>query len=791
MGTKITDVDALSQYNVDMQRYALYVSRYRAIPDYRDGLKPVQRRILFAMWHDLRAIGNNKVKSARIAGTVIGNYNPHGDQACYDAMRPMVNWFETMIPYLNKQGSFGNFQGDDAASMRYTEASLNKFSMDAMIGELAETPKVVNWSLNYSGTIEEPDYLPAKLPILLINGSFGVAVGFKIYIPRHNINEVIDATINLIDNPDADVVLVPDTSMKCEIVNSDWKSISNKGRGTFKVRGIIDIEEYKNHPALIIKSLPDHTFLNSIIDQIEELINKKQLPQVHDLLDESKHDTLRYVIVLKKNADPNYVREVIYKSTNMTKTFSVNFEALNDTKPVRMSYKSYLQAFIAFRMRTKFRLYRNKIQYLETKKHERELYIKVLESGEITNIIKKIRSQKTIDDNALIEYLIKKLDMTDLQAKFIINTSLNKLSKAYLNKYKQEYNEMDKLVKAYTQYTIDDNLILDDIKKELLQFKEVYGKRRNSKVINASKINEIPGGVFNIAIMENNCIRKVDRNSPLASPRSNLKPKVAIQLDNRDNLILADEFGRVYKYPVHAIPLTDRNSIGVDIRILIKNLTSNIIDVVSESWLAEKSKDNKKWYIVAVTRNGYIKRMAVEDFLTAPVSGIIFMKLEPGDSIKSLVVANESDDVIVFSNSHALRLDLESIPYLKRTAKGLRSMDTSEPIDGITLLPKTGSYNIIVLTTNGKANRFDQVALPVMNRSTKGKRVIKLGANDSIHNILSAPDTGTIVVETALNKIVLSVADIPVGSSISAGKKIIPTRGDTIINSYTVKDVLI
>lgn len=782
MGTKFVDVNTLAQHNADMQRYALYVSRYRAIPDYRDGLKPVQRRILFAMWHDLHAVGNTKVKSARITGTVIGNYNPHGDQACYDAMKPMVNWFETMIPYLNKQGSFGNFQGDDAAHMRYTEASLNKFAMDVMIGEMTETPKVVNWTLNYTGTEEEPDYLPAKLPVLLINGSFGVAVGFKIYIPRHNINEVIDATLNLIDNPDSDVVLVPDTSMKCEIVDTDWKSISNKGRGMFKVRGLIDIEEYKGHPALIIKSLPDHTFLNSIIDQIEDLINKKQLPQIHDLLDESKHETLRYVIVLKKNADANYVREVIYKSTNMTKTFSVNFEVLDGINPIRMSYRSYLTEFIKFRMRTKFRLYRNKIQYLETKKHERELYIRVLESGEINNIIKKIRSQKTIDDNALIEYLIKKLDMTDLQAKFILNTNLSKLSMAYLNKYKQEYKEMDKLVKEYTKYTIDDNLILEDIKRELLQYKETYGKKRNSKIIKASKISEIPGGTFTLIVTENNFIRKIDTNIPITT-KNGAAPKLVLQVDNRDNIVFADEFGKVYKLPIHMIPFTDRNSPGIDIRIMIKNLTSNIIDMATESWLKEKSEYIRKWYIIAVTKHGYIKRIAVDDFIAAPMSGITFIKLEEGDSVQSIVVTNEQNDIIVYSHSHALRLKIDDIPYLKRTAKGLRSMDTDTGIDGMTLVPKKGTTNVIVVTKSGKANKFNQVALPVGNRATKGKKVIKLGANDIIASILTANDNDTIIISTAnVKSIPIAVADIPVGSSISAGKKIISTRGDTILS---------
>ena len=204
---------------------------------------------------------------------------------------------------------------------------LSNFGYDVLIDLLTQSENIVDWLDTYKRNGDkEPEYLPAKLPLLLINGSFGIALGFRVYIPRHNISEVIDATIKLIENPAADVVLAPDPSMPCEIINADWKAISNKGRGAYKVRGIIDIEEYKGHTALVIKSLPDQVFLDAVISDIEDLVTKKKLVQIHDMLDETQGTTLRYIIVLKKGADPNYVREVIYKSTSITKTYSVNFE---------------------------------------------------------------------------------------------------------------------------------------------------------------------------------------------------------------------------------------------------------------------------------------------------------------------------------------------------------------------------------------------------------------------------------------------------------------------------------
>ena len=570
--------------------------------------------------------------------------------------------------------------------------------------------------------------------------------------------------------------------MKCEIVDTDWKAISNKGRGSFVARGIIDIEDYKGHTALVIKSLPDQVFLNSVIDEIEALISKKKLIQIHDLFDESKHETLRYVIVLKKGADPNYVREVLYKSTSMTKTFSVNFEVLDGINPIRMSYKSYLQKFIQFRMSTKFRWYSNIIQNLKTKIHERELYIKVLESGEIDNIIKKIKSQRTIDDNALVEYLIKKLDMTDLQAKFIINSNLSKLSYAYLHKYKSEAAEMEKVVKQYTNFITNTDLILDQVRAELLQYKELYGTKRKSVIIKKSATSEIPPGEFRIIITEDNMIKKLQVNDPIMNRNSAL-PKFMKVVDNQENLLIVDEMGKVFKLPVHIIPFTDRSSGGIDIRMIIKKLTSNIIGLIYEKDLKDRAELVQKSYVVAVTKNGYIKRMDLEDFITAPPSGITFMKLDRGDGIKSVIIARDTDDVVVYSNTKALRISLEDIPYLKRNTKGLRSMDTPDEIDGIELVPRQGNGNIIVFTRNNKMNKFNQSALPLSTRGRKGNKVINLGKNDVIVGLYCANDNDIITVFGAKSGAIdLLAKDIPAGSSVSSGVKVFNIK-DTIIKT--------
>ena len=785
MSERIVDVNMLDQYRLDMQRYGLYASRARVLPEFKDGLKPVQRKILWAMAHDVKAI-NHTAKCAKIVGATIGNYSPHGDTATYGAMKSMINWFETGIPLLTGQGNFGNFNGDSMAAMRYTEASLNDFSNNYIFDELYQTKTVVDWSPNYSETTEEPDFLPAKVPLLLINGSFGIGLGFRVYIPRHNVSEVIDATLKLIENPDANITLIPECSMPCEIYDTDWVALCNKGRGSYKVRGIIDIEDYKGYKALVIKSLPDFVFTDNIKDDIEKLIASKKLVQIHDMFDESKNNKdFRFVIVLKKGADPNYVRDVIYKSTYMTKTFTVNFEVLDGINPIRMSYKSYLEAFIRFRMKTKFRLYCNKIQDLRTKVHERALYIKVLESGEIDNIIHKIRNQKTIDDNALIEYLIRTLKVSDLQAKFIINTNIGKLSMAYLKKYKQEAKETMAEVERLTKFTINDELILEEIAKELIEFKAKYGKRRTNRLIKDESSSDIPAGEFRIVVTSDNKIKKLQLNDPVNN-RNSAPPKIARVVDNSKNIFFLDAMGRVFKFPVHKIPFTDRNSPGIDVRVLIKKLTSDIIALVYEPDLENMLEKVNPHYAVVVSKKGYIKALTLEDIITAPASGIIYMKLDKGDHVVGFSWINDKNDVIVFSQNHALRLPITEIPLLKRNTKGLKVMgNTDEEIDGLTALPKSFAGDILVLTASCKVNRFSQLALPLSSRTKRGNRVIKLGKGDKIIALYAVTANDALVVNgSSSGTVTIPIAEIPQGSSVSAGIKLFSSRGNILLGSY-------
>ena len=772
------------QFKEDYTRYALYTTYKRVLSDFRDGLKPVQRRILYAMFKNSGAI-THTVKSASVIGDVIKYYHPHGSSGVYSGVKPMVNWWESKVPLLDSQGSFGNLQGDPAAAERYTEIKLSKFAMDCVIGELANTDKSVDWLDNYSNTCQEPEFLPVKVPLLLIEGSLGIGVGLKADIPAHNLAEVIDATLYLMHNPEGQVALVPDHCMECEIYDTDWSKISKAGFGHYKIRGKIDIEDYKNKKALVIKSLPDLTFLYTIKDKIEELIEKKKIIQIDAIYDECTIDKMRLVIVLKNGADPNFVRDMIYKNTKMEQTLRINFETLYGFNPLRMSYKSYLLSFIDFRKTTKFRLYANILQDVQTKIHERDAYIKVLESGEVDNIIAAIRKRKDSDESYLIDWLIKKIKITDLQAKYIINAPIKKLSIGYLNKYKAEAAELEILRKRYMDILLDEKKIEAEIEAELLDIKAKYGKPRTCKIIKGIDDNDIPKGTMQIAVTEKNFIRKIPEGSNIGSFRNDAL-RTLIKIDNTDSILIFDEQGRVFKLPVHKIPFTDKSSNGTDIRFLIKGLTANINCIIPESVvkeLAKKGSHNSKHYLITITRHGLYKRMDLDDFETVPPSGIIYAKLDKDDYIKDIIIAHSNFNLIVYSDRKALSVNVNDIPYLKRNTKGSRAMYNADTIDGICVIDQTKS-DIIVVTESGKVNRIPIMALPITSNK-KGFNVIKLGTTDKINSVMSANDSNIICIKTVKNYYEIPVSQIKVGSSISTGEKMIAMKADQMIRCWT------
>lgn len=775
----IKEIPMDAQSKANMQRYALYVTRNRVTSDFRDGLIPVQRRIIYTMFENsnLRR-SSQRVKSAEVVGATMGHYHPHGDAAIYNAMKPMVNWFEIKVPLINKTGNFGNLQGDIASASRYTEVGLSKFTLDVVLSELIETRQSVDWLKNYNDKELEPEYLPIKVPLLLINGSFGIGVGMRPEIPSHNMIEVIDVTLRLMDDPNAYFVLIPDHCMPCEIIDTDWRKINNGELSNYVVRSKIDIVDLPNGmQELVMRSIPDLTFLKSIDEAIDALILHNELPQISEIEDRSTDYECEYHIHLKRGADPIFVRDTIWKKTAAMKTCRVNLETLVDGVPQAMTYREYLLSFIEHRKLIKSRLYANKLQDYDTRIHEKEVYIKILESNEIDQVISMIKSRKSTDDTELIEFLIKKYKITDLQASYISNAGLKMLSVGYLNKFKEERDRLVELRKDAYNKIVHDELLVQEIKDELMQIKAKYGRPRNCAVVNAS-VNDIPAGMFNIVINTNNFIKKIPINDQV-KPARNEVIRTVIQAENRESILIFDKMGKVFKLPVSKIPLTDRS--GIDIRFLIKNLTSDINTIIYEPDVVKFNDKQSKYFLVVVTAQGNIKKMDLADFTTVPPSGILYTKLDQGDEVSVILIINDGFDILCCAGKSGIRIPVKDIPHLKRNTKGSRVMITKHTIESISLVKPNSEY-IVVVTRNGFINKISAVALPTKQRGKSGNQIIKLSKTDSILTAYGVTDKDRLMVYTQSGQsIPVNVADLPMGSSIGEGARVI-NKGDNICN---------
>ena len=931
MADNIIEVDTRKQYMEDMQKYGLYTLFERYLPNIYDGLKPVQRRILDAMYFDIHCNSRaDKCKSANVVGRVMGEYHPHGNclrastnvylankvittisylfksnktsfkalgvnpetleveevevhdlrigqytdtiyhiglsngaylectanhpimlkngdylkaedikpnmelfshrlddeensirvtdvytiatsdepmydftvdstnnmlipvmndsdtlnsrtideigficvhnSGIYDAMKPMINWFETPIPILGKQGNFGTFQGDPAAAMRYTETFISKFGIECVLGEITESKKVVDWVKTFDNRKIEPETLPTKVPLLLINGVFAIALGIKVEIPHYNINEVIDCTIKLLHNPNAQAILIPDECMPCDIIDTDWKSISNKGFGYYKVRGRIEtIKDKAGNYSLSIRSVPDLVFSNTIKQNIEKLIADNKLIQVADIQELSDEDNLDLRIVLKKGADPEYVKQVIYSSTSLEINKRVNIYVIDGIEPKRVSIKAYLINFIEYRRNIKFRLYNFRLQKVNTRLHELETYIKILKSGDVESIIHAIRNQKSMEEAVLIEWLMNKLKITDLQAKFILNTEIKKLSKGNLNKYEEEAKSLQVAANNYINIILHPELIDQELEAELLDIKNRYGYPRRCNIISESEASNIPSGEFKVVVTEQNYLKKMEVNTVIKSYKGDEAKYITIA-DNAKDLLVFDEMGKVYSLPVHKIPFTEKNSTGTDVRLVLKNLTSNICTIMYKPIVEELANKRAKYFIVVVTNNGMIKKMDLNDIINATASGLIYSKLNKNDLVKDCIITNSKSDIVIYSKSKALRLNINDIPYLKRSTLGNKSMNSKTGVDGMVAIAPNAT-DLVVCTAKGVFNRFSISGLPMGNRNTTGTSVIKLTRGDYIQGIFSCTPDNIINVVSGDGILEVLVKDIPVGSSISAGNK--------------------
>lgn len=786
MPEKIVEVQASEQYEKDYREYALYTERHRTTPEFRDGLKPVQRRIIYAGHHVSHA--NTKRKSATVVGDTMGHYHPHGNDSIQGALYTLVNWFQTKNPLYDGQGNFGNTYQNVPANMRYTEVSISEFTYDCLLSELIECKEIVDWEPTYTNSSLEPKFLPAKIPLLLVNGCTAISVGDKVDIPSHNIVEVIDETIKLINNPNHTIVLIPDHCQECDIVDTDWKAISKRGYGNYKIRGRILVEDYKGInkkynglKCLVITSCPNYTFLETIVDKIRSLISKNKIIGIIDEEEQSSQNNMRYVFILKPGTDPDYVRTEIYKNTSMQQTCRVNMKVIDSCDKVnptsRVSYTGFVKAWIEFRKITKIRYYTHKLQRIMTRAHVVDNYIWAIESGKADEAIKIIHNHKGTDDE-LIEKLIKKLGVTDLQANFFINNEIKKLSRAYLGKYIEEAKKLEAAAQECRDAVLIEGNLERLIIKDLLDIRGKYYFPRKCSVIKESEITGIPSGTFKVVITESNFIKKIGVDDKVITKDP---VKFVFTSENSSNLLFFDNIGKVYNIPMAKIPFADKNSNGVDLRIINRYINAPLVAVIDET-IVEAFKNQN---IVTLSKGGYIKRMEVKDFLSTPFSGLVYSKVDNGDKITDIILGNINTDIVVYSKSKAIRFTLADIPLLKRNSRGYNSMSNTDSVEGLSVIPANAT-DIVVVTAKGYANKLILDTVPI-NKNKKGSNMIKLKKDDYIVSVSGVNNTSVIQCIEASGQIYdLNVADIPIGSTISIGVKVIPGKTQ-ITKAYLVR----
>lgn len=788
MAEHIIERPAEEMYIQDQALYSVIVNRKRAIPSVIDGLKVVQRRILYGAYDKGFRDANHIGKSAQLEGHVMGEFHPHS--GAYPAMVTLAAWYKIKYPLLYASGNWGTVSGAPAAAQRYTEVALNKFGYEVMIEDMTKAKNVVDWIDTYTLKTKEPEYLAAKLPILLINGADGIGVGLSIKLPSHNLGEVVDATIDLINNPNKDVVLIPDFIQPCELIgdNSTWKAMSKGGRGSFKIRGkITESYDKKGNCTLHITSLPDNVTTTAIHNKIVDMVSAKQLPMVKDcnaVLNKGKPDI---IIELKQGSDVNYVKQAIYAKTDVQVTFSSNFEAVTpDGLSIRRySYKDYLNIFIAQRSNTKFRYYCNLLNQVMTRHMHVDAFVKVLGSKYLDKIIDMIRKYNGTDEKPIIEYIIKTCNVTDIQAKFIIDRRLPQLSAGYLKDYIKERKELEVKIKNYKAFVTDDRKIKEDIIKELLDLKEKYNTPRLCKVIKHNDIDDIPSGTFKIVITERNFIRKIPDNDKVGVVRKD-NPKFVIRVDNAENILIFDNKGKVFNLPVHKIPISDKTSAGTDVRMLIKTLTSDIAAVFYEPLIGQIHKSGNKHYLAVLTKSNTIKKLDLEDFLNVGPSGLMYSKIKPEDEVVGVTIVPHNLDIAISSGQKVLRCKFKDVPLYKRNASGVRAMNTNEPINGLSVF-YPDSTEIVAITKKGKFNKFDIQLLECNARGKQGHKVIKLDSNDEILNVFGVNESDIIRVLTSDSVEEIKVSDIKKGKShLVSGIKMI-SSSSVIIRADVMK----
>ena len=806
----VDGVEELTVENVmedSFLRYSMSVIIDRALPDVRDGLKPVHRRILYAMYKNGWRAPHATVKSARIVGEVMGKYHPHGDSSIYDAMVNLAQPWKMRYTLVEGQGNFGSMDGDDPAASRYTEARMDKVGAELLADIEKET---VDFRDNFDGTEKEPVVLPAALPNILLNGQMGIAVGMATNIPPHNLGEVVDATVALIENPEASLedlmkhVKGPDFPTGAEVYGgAPMKQAYATGKGSVTIRAVANIEERKNGRFnIVITEVPYGMSKEGFIEKVRQLVLDKKLTHIADARDESARGKIRVVVELKKDAYPKKILNQLYKMTDLQTNFHYNVLALvNGIQPRIMGLKEILAEFIKHRQK----VIRRRTEYDLRKAKERAHILEGLKIAldNIDEVIKTIRESYDDADKRLME----RFGLSEIQAAAILAMQLRRLQGLERDKIEAELQELMALIAKYEEILADEAKILNVVKEELLAMKEKYGDKRRSKIFNheLGKFSEeelIPEEESVILLTAENYIKRVSQTDFRRQNRggkgkrgmTTKEEDVISQIlttNSHDFLYIFTSQGRMFKMKAYEVPQASLTAKGTAaVNLLNMHPDEKITEIIKynedNQQSDDKSDDEADEYLFMATKNGTIKKTAMKNYANVRSNGLITIKLDPGDELKWVKPTTGKNDIIISTSAgQAIRFNEADVRAMGRSAMGVRGMRLrpKDEVVGMDIVtdPK---QKLIAVSANGYGKSTLVANFPTHKRGGVGIKVAavtaKTGPIVAVHTL--DPEASEVIMMSSNGQAIrVAVKDIPTLGRATQGVRIMRmAEGDTV-----------
>lgn len=714
--------------------YAMSVIVGRALPDVRDGLKPVHRRILYAMMELGLSPDKPHRKSARIVGDVLGKYHPHGDSAVYDAMVRMAQDFSTRYLMVDGHGNFGSVDGDGAAAMRYTEARLSKISME-MIRDIQK--ETVDYGPNFDDTLKEPLVLPSRFPNLLVNGSNGIAVGMATSIPPHNLREVIDGLVHMIDHPEAEVdelmkfIKGPDFPTGANIMGTEGiKEAYRTGRGRVKVRAVAEIEELKNsRQQIVVTEIPYMVNKARLIEKIAELVRDKKIEGISDLRDESDRNGMRIVIELKRDANANVVLNKLYKHCQMEDTFSIIMIALVNGEPKVLNLKEILSHYLAHQKEVIYRRTQFDLRKAEERAHILEGLTIALDH--IDEVIALIRGSENVQ--VAKDGLMERFSLSEKQAQAILDMRLQRLTGLERDKIEAEYQELLKLIKDLTEILGSEARIFEIIKEELIEIRDKYSDERRTSI-------QLDEGEINIEdlITEEDVVITLThfgyvKRLPLDTYKSQRRGGKGISgvttreedfvdklviTSSHDRLLFFTNKGKVYKLNAYEIPEAKRQAKGTAIVNLIQLDGDEKVKAV-----IPLNRECEQKYLVLATKKGIVKKTQLCQFETTRKTGLIAINIREDDELIGVRLTNENEMIIfVTAQGKAIQFNENEVRDMGRTAMGVKGITLAEDdqVVDMEIALEGGDQEILVVSERGFGKRTKVSEYRIQSRGGKG-----------------------------------------------------------------------